>query len=148
MKIGIFTAICDRDFNWVPQFMKQAEILQYPVAWYADRLLPENLVVLKNWKLTVGIVEGKDQFSEKSKEKAFNLLTGFDWAIQMDIDETWQDGAKEIIEKTLAENPGHQGYCPMITVARRDDKLYRRMDDYFLKGKESGRERIYNLQEE
>lgn len=147
MKIGIFVAVCEKDFVWFPQFTKQAEILGYPVAFFADKLSPESLETLRAWKGTHYVYENScEQFSERSKEKAFKGLQGFDWAIQMDIDETWEEGAKEKIEKALEENPeGHLGDCRMITVARHEGELYQRMDKYFANGRESHRERIYNM---
>jgi hypothetical protein len=150
MKIGIFVCVCERDMEWMPQFMKQAEILDYKVAWFADKLSFSSLVKLEQWPNTHYIYENKvGTFSEQSKEIAFRGLKGFDWAIQMDIDETWQDGAKELIEKALTENPdGYIAECPMITVFKEGETLYRRIDEYFKNGTESKRWRIYNLKYE
>jgi hypothetical protein len=147
MKIGIFTAVCERDFLWFPQFKRQIEILGYPVAFFADKLSPESLKTLKDWPLTYFVHQNEtEQFSERSKGFAFVGLKGFDWAIQMDIDETWQDGAKEILEKTLVENKDkHVGECEMVTVMRQNEELHRRADKYFLPpGREGSRARIYN----
>lgn len=151
MKIGIFVAVCGEDFHWVPQFMRQAEILGWPVAWYADRLWSEQLKVLQDWPQSVGVYDGREQFSERSKEQAFKMLVkgGFDWAVQMDIDETWQEGAKEIIEADLTCRADEDiGVCPMVTVSEYKGQLYRRTEPYFTSGVESARARIYNLARE
>lgn len=150
MKIGIFTAVCEKDFVWFPQFARQAEILGYPVAFFADKLSSESLEKLRAWKGTHFVHDNQtEQFTERSKEKAFKGLIGFDWAIQMDIDETWEAGAKELIEKAVSEHPeDHIGNCRMITVTRSEEGLFQRMDKYFTNGRESARERIYNLKYE
>lgn len=150
MKIGIFTAVCERDFHWFPQFIKQAELLRYPVAWFADKLSPESLETLRNHPMTHFVHENKtEQFSERSKEFAFKGLKGMDWAIQMDVDESWETDAKELIEKSLRENPdGFIAKCPMVTVHKKGSNLFQRMDPYFTAGTESNRARIYNLKYE
>lgn len=148
MKIGIFTALCEQDKNWLPQFMKQCEILGYPVSWYADHLSLETLIQLEQWPLTFAIFEGKAElFSEKSKGKAMDALVGhFDWAIQMDIDETWEAGAELSLPKELSNHPdGQTAEVPMVTVFKDKDVLYQRLDPYFKDGVESKRCRIYNL---
>lgn len=147
MRIGMFLSIYEKDMRWFPQFTKQAEILGYPVSWFADHLSKESLKRIKDWKLTHFVHNNQtQQFDERSKGFALKGLNGFDWAIQMDSDETWQDGAKELIEKSLLENPdGYIANCPMVQVHTKDGKHYRRTDPYFTVGTESKRDRIYNL---
>ncbi len=150
--IGIFVAVCERDFHWFKQFSHQAKILGYPVAIFADHLSPESLILLREDKNVIFVHDNQtEQFSERSKELAFNYLRNnhFAWAIQMDIDETWQDGAKTLIEQSLSENEnGDIGNCPMVTVDNREGEFFRRTDKYFVSGVESARERIYNLKRE
>jgi hypothetical protein len=149
LDIGIFVAVCERDFHWFEKFERQAKILGYPISVFADHLSPESLERLEFSSATCFVHDNQtEQFSEKSKEIALRFLkdNNFKWAIQMDIDETWQDGAKELIEQALSENQDKDiGECQMITVDNRDGKLFKRVDDYFTKGVESKRERIYNL---
>lgn len=145
MKIGMFVATCDADWQWVAQFKKEALRLGFPVAWYGDNLSEEHLKEIQDFELTVGVFDGKDKFSEKSKGHAMRILkrAGFDWGIQMDIDETFERDAKEKIEKGLNDEY-HQMSCRMITVYE-DNGLYRRTDPYFLNGGESRRARFYNF---
>jgi hypothetical protein len=151
MRIGIFLAVCKEDWEWVKQFKKQAEILGYDVAWFADKLNPDQLLELTLWKNTVFVHDNQTQvFSERSKEYPYRYFkeNGYDWAIQMDVDETWQEGAKELIEQALEENPdGFVADCPMVTVFK-GDVLQQRVDEYFTTGTESSRWRIYNLKYE
>lgn len=147
MKIGVFVAVCDADFEWVRQFVQSSP---WPIALYGDNLSRENwqkILALK--PLIVEAVDGKGIFSEKSKQQAFNILVdrGYDWAVQMDIDETWEQGAADIVEASLAENPdGHIGQCNMVHVIQREGELFIRQDPYYSTGgREGSRDRIYNM---
>lgn len=129
--------------NWSAQFIKEAKRLGYPVAWFADNLSPESLKKISEY--SVFVHDSREQFSECSKMIPYKALKQlrFDWAIQVDIDETFAADFKEKLEKTISENPeAHAIRCPMVTVYEDSQRI----DGVFgPQGNEGGRDRAYNL---
>jgi hypothetical protein len=143
MKIGIFLCICEEDaIRWLDQLLPNLEAIGLPVSWYADHCSPETLVRLRSMPFTLAVHDEQVKpFSEQSKEIAFDALSGFDWAVQMDSDETWQTDAGELLRQALASTSNLLVRCPMVTMWEHEGKMMVRTD----LGSQRYRIRIYNL---
>lgn len=124
MRLGMYTAICEEDKEWIPQYLKEVERLDVPFVIHFDKCFFPELAEHKN---CVGFTKKEEgEFSERDKQGVFDLLKskGFEWGCAWDIDETWD---KNFTEKlALVENSGAEYIdCPWVNLWESDDMVRR-----------------------
>lgn len=105
MKLGVYTAVCEEDRGWIDQYLAELERLALPFAVHLDRCSRETSKRLRQHRLCFGATQhhGKEEFNERHKQGVFDLVVGggFDWAIAVDVDETFEKDAPAMLA-TLA----------------------------------------------
>lgn len=111
MRVGVYTCICEDDAYLIPQWIREVERLGYPFSIYFDHCshATESHVICH--PLCIAATRShpdsdRDKFDECTKQAPFNKLVecGFDWALQWDVDETWEHLAPMIIPVVLEQN--------------------------------------------
>lgn len=147
MKIGFFTSVCEEDKHWIPQYLKELERLEIAFAIHFDRCSDELKKLMREHPLCVASTEQNKLdhvFSEKDKQGVLNGLVDldYDWAINVDIDETWEKDAPtkiQALEGMTADVVDYKWVC-----------LWNKPDQIRTDGPLSSghRTRIYNLRSE
>lgn len=122
-----FTAVCEEDAWYAPQYLAEAERLGIPFAIHFDRCTPRTLRAFVRHRLCVGYTfqpDSGEEFTEQHKQKVFDLAAskGPRWMLGWDVDETFERDAPqkfaEIADRTdadlidfrwvnLWDDPGH-----------------------------------------
>lgn len=97
-KICAYTAVCEEDACWIPQYLDEVERLEMPFCVLLDncsRSTRDLFCDLRYRPYLRGIAERNDTsvpFSETDKQHVFDLAvqSGADWAMAWDIDEIWE----------------------------------------------------------
>lgn len=135
MKACMFTAICQEDAHWIPQYVAEAERLDMPYAIHLDRCSPRDdsrIERLCGHRLCVGATSQPDkaiEFTEQHKQGVLDLVVGlgFDWAVPMDCDETWEKDAPRKFPLLMCENGD---YIDVKWVNLWDDPQHIRVDGF------------------
>lgn len=104
MRIAAFTAVCQADARWVPQYLAEAERLNMQFVIYLDRVNAKLHNMMVGHPLCLGgfaQCNGKQEFNEMEKQHVFDILVNsqYDWAMAWDIDETYEkDAASKLFE--------------------------------------------------
>lgn len=98
MRIAFFTAICERDNEWIDQYLKEADRLGFDFAIHFDKCSDETKNRLRSHPRFIGETRNDKEskiFSERDKQGALEILINkkYDIAINVDIDETWEKDA-------------------------------------------------------
>lgn len=96
-----FTAVCEEDTNWIPQYLAEVERLRVPFAVHFDRFVDE---AMSAHPLCVGRTMQPNpciEFDERDKQGMLELVQrrGFGWALAWDIDETWERAAPQKLQE-------------------------------------------------
>jgi hypothetical protein len=104
--VCMFTAVCEEDKGWIPQFLSEAERLNLPFVVHLDRCRREPFVKsdIERHPLYKGAsYKDEGEFTEQDKQDALNLVAvlGYDWAMATDIDETYEQEASAKIAEIV-----------------------------------------------
>lgn len=138
-KVGVYTAICEEDKDWIPQYLKEVERIGFPFAVHLDKCSPETKELLRSHKLCIGSTENKKgEFSEQHKQGVFDIISkSCEWALAWDVDETWEIEAPEKLR-----NLPDCDYIDAKWVNLWNDKDHIRIDGPFSAGH---RVKLYNV---
>lgn len=154
-KVCAFTAVCEEDARWLPQYLAEAERLGMPFAVHFDRWQNAKghikdgpvrglMQRVQRHRLCVGYTLSRDysaEFTEQHKQPVFDLVAGrdFDWAMAWDVDETYERLAPEKLQ-ALLETDADQIQCRWLNLW--GDSTTVRADGDWLLGR---RVKFYNL---
>lgn len=98
--IGFFTSVCEEDAVWIPQYLAEIDRLNFDFTINFDKCSEQTKELIKRNRHCVGFTLNDDKdkkFSELDKQGVLDLLIekGYDWALNVDIDETWEKNAPE-----------------------------------------------------
>ncbi len=146
--LGIIFSVCDGergDERHFDRFEAELERLQYPFAVNFDHCSSSTVKRFKRHPLCCGSYRNDnpdEYFDESHRQQALEVLLdhGFEWMLQLDVDETLEKEAPRKIAEylTLGADIIHARVLDLWL----DDKHYR-VDGPF---KYSGREKLFNLQ--
>lgn len=91
MNVCAFTAVCEEDAVWIPQYLREAGRLGVPFVVHLDRW--RGTRELLTHPLCVGMTKQEgEEFTEQHKQAAFDIVAArkHDWAMAWDIDETFE----------------------------------------------------------
>lgn len=95
MNAGIYTSICEEDHIWIDQYLAEIERLRFPFAINLDGCSRQTKLRLIQHRLCAGATSNdnpKKEFDETQKQGILEIISGkgFDWAIPLDMDETFE----------------------------------------------------------
>lgn len=128
--ICVFSAVCEADAKWLPQYLKEIERLQLPFVMYLDRCSEETKKLVKEHPNCVETYEQNDpsiEFQENHKQRIFDKIPPvFLWAMAWDVDEVWEkDALNKLIDLPEAD------YLDAIWVNLWEDEKHLRINDGF-----------------
>ena len=139
MKIGAAICICEADTYLLAPLFNELQRMDFDVAWLANNVSQETLDKLKNFPNTVECVIYNGSFHNCLRQYPLDILKlhGYDWCVQMDMDEIWEPKAPQKLKKILKDQK-------MITV-RMAHIWQKEGRHYVTTDWASERDRIYNL---
>lgn len=147
-RIAIIFSVCDSDRMHFDRFYMELQRLQIPYAVNYDHCDTITKRLFSYGDLFLGAYHNdnpKDFFDETHRQRALDIVNkhGFDWVLQMDVDETLEPDALVRIYQALgyAEKNGYDVLdCPLLDLWE-DNKHYR-VDGPFAR---SHREKMFFL---
>ena len=109
MSICAFTAVCEEDRVWIPQYLREVERLGVYFAVHFDRCSYATKDMAGH-RLCAGYTVQdlpNVEFNEMHKQAVLDLVVtrGFRWALAWDIDETWERHAPEKLSTSTFQHP-------------------------------------------
>lgn len=109
MTICAMTALCEEDSGYVSQYLAEMQRLNLPFVVLFDRCSPETRSLVAKHKLCAGACardERDGEFHEQCKQEVLDLVQeqGYDWALVVDIDETFELDAVKYLNEIVV-NP-------------------------------------------
>lgn len=143
MSVCVFTAVCEEDAHWIPQYLKEIERLQLPFVMHYDRCSSNTTKQVSLHPLCVGVsAKASGEFRETDKQEPFDRLVSlnrYKWAMAWDIDETYErDTQRKLQEIIQLDVP----YVDVHWVNLWEDQDHIRIDGPFSCGH---RVKFYNL---
>ena len=109
IKVCAFTAVCEEDYDWVGQYLDEAQRLRLPFAVHLDRCSASTRTRMVVHPLCVAstyqqypAVEFTEQHKQGILDKVADL--GYDWAMAWDVDETYERHFTDLLT-TLGHEP-------------------------------------------
>lgn len=145
LSICAFSAICEEDRIWIPNYLAEVGRLRMPFVMYFDRCSEETTerVQASPWyRGSVSQLDPAIEFTETAKQWVFDLLVDFrqfKWAMAWDVDEMFERTAPEKLARIAALD------CDLVQcswVNLWDDPQHIRVDGPFSSGR---RVKFYNL---
>lgn len=127
--ICVFSAICEEDAVWIPQYLKEIERLNLPFAILLDRCSEVTKYSLIRHPNCVAFHEQNEpeEFKENLKQQIYQKIPpGYKWAMALDVDEVWE---KDAPAKLL--NLPEADYLDALWVNLWGDDKHLRVDGYF-----------------
>lgn len=139
MQIGAAIPICEKDAHYLPVLLPEIERMQVDVAWLANNCSEETIEKLASFSRTVAVEVYDGIFHNSLRQYPLDELKakGYDWCIQWDADETWEELAPQKLTDLLTTQQLVQ--VRMAHVWEKDGKNYVTTDWA------AERDRIYNL---
>lgn len=100
--ICAFTAVCEEDAFWLPQYLREARRTGIPFVMHFDRCSEETKDLVKASQMCMGHTEQNRpevEFDERHKQEPFDAVARlkFDWAMAWDVDETWMGNIRNVL---------------------------------------------------
>lgn len=142
MSICVYTAVCEADMRWIPQYLTEIERLGFKFAVHFDKCERKTKLSMQNHRLCIGTtaLDARGEFTERDKQGVLDIVQNnhFDWAMPMDIDETWERGA---LAKLQVLQTSNLDYIMLPWVNLWGDARHVRTDGPF----KTLREKMYNM---
>lgn len=95
-RVCAFTAVCQEDAQWIPQYLAEVERVRVPFAIHFDRC---HFPIMADHSLCIAssVQPNKSkEFTEQHKQDILDMVRrlDFDWALAWDIDETFERKAE------------------------------------------------------
>jgi hypothetical protein len=142
--VCVFTSVCDEDAEHFGRYLREMGRLAMPFAVHLDRCVSKDSEVFARHPLCVGTTRPANhnvEFNETHKQQVFDLVVsrGFKWALALDVDETFEKGARPKIDEIVASD-----HSLIVTrwVNLWLDERHARIDGPFVAGR---RMKFYNL---
>lgn len=142
-----FTAVCQEDLVWLHKYLCEVERLNLPFGMHLDRCLPHTWAFVQAHPLclTTTISVSDAEFNEQHKQPILDSITalGYGWAFAWDIDETYETGFRNKLDRLLPQLSGAD-CVDLRWLNLWDDERHVRTDRNFDAGH---RVKLYNLNE-
>lgn len=101
--ICIFTSICEEDQHWTLQYLREVRRLGLPFAIHFDRCSAETKSILRSEAYAWTQRDSPREFEETDKQGIFDAVVarGFQWALPLDVDETFERSAPDRIRQLM-----------------------------------------------
>lgn len=142
-----FTAVCEEDAHWLPQYLAEAERLSMPFVMLFDRCSVSTQHLVAGHPLCVDAAfrdESAGEFVETCKQHALDAVKrlGYAWAMAWDVDETFARAAPDRIDQACRLNIDTVDCIDVRWVNLWGDDRHVRVDGPFGSGH---RTKFYNL---
>ena len=147
--IAAFTSICEEDARYIDQYLREIDRMDVDFTMHFDKCSDGTKEKIKSHPRCIGFTENNNQehhFDERDKQGVLDILVAkkYVWAVNWDMDETWEREAPSKLRKILEENT--DAYVLDYTwVCLWDEPKFYRNDGPLAQGH---RTRIYNLSKE
>lgn len=144
MSVCAYTAVCEEDSCWIPQYLSEVERLKLPFVMHADRCSRATIELFFRHPYCLDVTYQNNpriEFEERHKQRPFDVIlrNGYNWAMAWDIDETYEKGAPA---KLLGIQTLDADYVDVNWVNLWNDPEHIRVDGTFGEGH---RVKFYNL---
>lgn len=149
-RVAAFTAVCQADARWIPQYLAETERLDIPFVMLFDRCSDDLINSTMDHVNCIGSYTQSDpkfEFIEMLKQPLLDRICelGYDWAMAWDIDETYERDAPTKLELLDLDEYGYYDILDTPWKNLWDSPTQIRVDGSFSEGH---RVKFYNLQKE
>ena len=141
-KIGFAIPICEQDKDYLQIILPEIKRMGGDVSWLANDCSEETIKQLKDFERTVSIDIKDGSFNNCMRNYPMEALKkkGYEWCIQMDMDETWESDAPGKLRRILKDQK--------LIQVRMGHVWEKNSEKYITTDWASIRDRIYNLKYE